>query len=179
MIRLSEWIIENSERIVLWKTQVKTLCAVERTMLLLSLLEGRGDTGVLCHNRKLHCSCGEVYQVWSIAIFLSFYLITTREGRNQNLPPIVRETLHNMTQRPSWALNLALNVASWTTELEGHCQFWHARSGSPKTPLWTTDANLDCGFVKRTLFLIYPKIGKAPLTWSDLYDFWPYPAVYT
>jgi len=31
-------------------------------MLLLSLLEGRGDTGVLCHNRKLHCSCGEVYQ---------------------------------------------------------------------------------------------------------------------
>ena len=44
---------------------------------------------------------------------------------------------------------LSLCVASGTTEKQGHC---HGAVLGAETPSITTDANLDCAFVEKTLF---------------------------
>ena len=55
---------------------------------------------------------------------------------------------------------LASCVASETTEIQGQCWVCRARRGGPRTPSTTTDANLDCAFVKNTLSTTDPRFWK-------------------
>ena len=60
---------------------------------------------------------------------------------------------------------LALGVASGTTETQGHYQVCRARCGGPRTPSRTTDANLDSAFVKNAFVLNVLKVwgARAPM----------------
>ena len=60
---------------------------------------------------------------------------------------------------PSWVLNLASYVALWTNEVLRHSHLWRVGRGGPKTPLKTTDTNLDCVLVKTHLFTWMQKLG--------------------
>ena len=58
--------------------------------------------------------------------------------------------------RSSQSLVSISDVASETTEIQGHRQVWRARREGPRTSSTTTDANLDCAFVENALFQTDP-----------------------
>ena len=47
--------------------------------------------------------------------------------------------------------------------MTGPEQNYRARLGGPRTPLRTTDANLNCAFVEKALLFIVSNIGKAQM----------------
>ena len=95
-------------------------------------------------------------QVWSLAHFLFLYPFCKKSLICLAGKSMTRETLFSSVP-PSNSLvsvsdpRLASCVASRTTEIQGHRQVCRARRGGPRTLSTTTDANLDCAFVKNAL----------------------------
>ena len=83
-------------------------------------------------------------------------------GRHFFLPFLSAITsLLKLTRCPSRALTLASCIALQITKVQGHRQVWRTM-----TPSRTTDANLECAFVKTHLFSLIQKIVR--LQWPCL-----------
>ena len=75
---------------------------------------------------------------------------------NPSSPSQTLEGLYELTRRPLRALDSPRALLPELQRYKDTVQMCRARRGGPRTPSTTTDANLDCAFVEKALFYIYP-----------------------